>query len=283
MFKKATRQQSRLRMTIDGPAGGGKTYTALRCAFALAKGGKVAGIDTERGSMSKYTGEAPDGFPWDFDVLNLTTFAPGNYIEAIFNASQAGYAVLVIDSLSHAWEGKGGALEMRDKAADGQKTRNDFTAWRSVTPEHNRMVDAILQAPMHVITTMRSRMEYVQEVSAETGKTTIRKVGLSPIQRPGMEYEFDVVADVDIDHCIHISKSRCSALADANATRPGPSFWAPLVAWLETGSDEALREVERLTKLKLEAKRLANEGQPPRLIAEALHVDMPQAIAWISE
>jgi hypothetical protein len=144
------------------------------------------------------------------------------------------------------------------------------------------MVDAILQAPMHVITTMRSRMEYVQEASAETGKTMIRKVGLAPIQRPGMEYEFDVVADVDIDHRLHISKSRCSALADANAIKPGPSFWAPLLAWLETGSGDALREVERLTKLKLDAKRRATEGQPPRLIADELGVEIGTAIEWIN-
>jgi hypothetical protein len=234
MFKQATKQQSRLRMTIDGPAGSGKTFTALRFAHSLARGGKIAVIDTERGSASKYVGEAPDGIPWAFDVAELTTFAPSNYVEAINSAAIAGYAVLVIDSLSHAWEGKGGALEMKDKSGD----KNQYTAWRAVTPEHNRMIDAILQAPMHVITSMRSRMEYVQEQN-EAGRTVIRKVGMAPIQRPGMEYEFDIVCDVDQEHNLRVTKSRCNAMADQQANRPGPSFFAPFDDLRFLGSEAA--------------------------------------------
>lgn len=228
MFQPATRQQSRLRMTIDGPAGSGKTYTALRFAHAL--GGRIALIDTERGSASKYVGESPDGIPWAFDVMNLTVFSPEKYTDAILLAGKYGYNVLVIDSLSHAWEGVGGALEIKQRAGES------WSAWRHVTPIHNRMIDAILQSPMHVITTMRSRMEYVQEPDPTTGKTVIRKVGLSPIQRPGMEYEFDVVADMDYAHIMTISKSRCSAIADRVAERPGPEFIRPVIEWLESGS-----------------------------------------------
>lgn len=281
MFKQATKQQSKLRMTIDGPAGSGKTFTALRFAHALARGGKIAVIDTERGSASKYVGESPDGVPWAFDVAELTNFAPSNYVEAIQAAGFAGYAVLIVDSMSHAWEGKGGALEMRDRVASEQKTRNDFTAWRSVTPEHNRLVDSILQAPMHVITTMRSRMEYVQEEN-EQGRKIVRKIGLSPIQRPGMEYEFDLVADVDVEHTLRVTKSRCNAMADQFANRPGPSFWAPLVAWLESGSAEALAEVEKRRALQLRARELRAEGKPPALVAQELGggVTLTDVIAW---
>lgn len=228
MFQKATRQQSRLRMTIDGPAGSGKTYTALRFAHAL--GGRIAVIDTERGSASKYVGDAPDGILWDFDVMNLTTFSPEKYTEAILMAAKAQYNVLVIDSLSHAWEGVGGALEIKQRAGES------WSAWRHVTPIHNRMVDAMLQAPMHVITTMRSRMEYVQEVDQATGRTVIRKVGLSPIQRPGFEYEFDIVADMDWSHILTVSKSRCSAVADRVTERPGPEFMRPVIEWLNSGA-----------------------------------------------
>ena len=231
MFKQATRQQSRLRMTIDGPAGSGKTYTALRFAHALAKGRKIAYIDTERGSASKYVGETPDGIPWAWDGVELTTFSPEKYTEAILAAGKMGYAVLVIDSLSHAWEGQGGALEIKEKQGG-----NQYTAWRNVTPIHNRMVDAILASPCHVITTMRSRMEYVQEVDPNTGKTIIRKVGMSPIQRPGMEYEFDLVCDMDWGHILSVSKSRCSAVADMKTEKPGPSFLFPVIEWLESGT-----------------------------------------------
>jgi KaiC/GvpD/RAD55 family RecA-like ATPase len=214
-------------MTIDGPAGSGKTYTALRFAHAL--GGRIALIDTERGSASKYVGDAPDGIPWDFDVLNLTVFSPEKYTEAILTAGRAGYSVLVIDSLSHAWEGVGGALEIK------QRVGESWSAWRHVTPIHNRMVDAILQSPCHVITTMRSRMEYVQEVDQTTGRIIVRKVGMAPIQRPGTEYEFDLVCDLDWAHIMTVSKSRCPAVADKIVERPGPEFMQPIIEWLSSG------------------------------------------------
>ena len=228
MFKKAVRSQSKLRMTLDGPAGSGKTYTALRFAHTLKNGGRIALIDTERGSASKYTGDSPDGVVWDFDVLELNTFSPERYTSAIEAAGKMGYSVLVIDSLSHAWEGVGGALEIK------QRVGESWSAWRHVTPIHNRMIDAILQSPMHVITTMRSRMEYVQEVDP-SGKTIIRKVGLSPIQRPGMEYEFDLVCDIDWSHIMTVSKSRCTAVADMIVEKPGPDFMNIVKEWLSSG------------------------------------------------
>lgn len=238
-FRKATRQQSKLRMTIDGPAGSGKTYTALRLAHLLAEGGPIAVIDTERGSASKYVGEAPDGIPWAFDVVELTTFSPEEYTKMVQEAGRAGYAVLVIDSLSHAWEGQGGALEIKDRVGG-----NQYTAWRQVTPIHNRMIDSILGSPCHIITTMRSRIEYVQE--QDSGRTTIRKVGMAPVQRPGMEYEFDVVVDMDWGHIASVSKTRCPALTDAKLEKPGRELAVPLIAWLTSG--EMIRPVVQMVE-----------------------------------
>lgn len=232
MFRQATKTQSRLRMTIDGPAGSGKTYTALRLAHALIQAfpGKIALIDTERGSASKYSGEAPDGIPWRFDTRELTTFSPDEYTKAILAAGSLGYSVLIVDSLSHAWEGVGGALELKQKAGEA------WSAWRQVTPIHNRMIDAILQSSCHVITTMRSRMEHVQETDSN-GRITIRKVGMAPIQRPGMEYEFDLVCDFDWAHIMTVSKSRCSAVADMVVNKPGPDFIQPVIEWLKGGDE----------------------------------------------
>lgn len=234
MFKQAVKSQSKLRMTIDGPAGSGKTYTALRFAHAIAQrsGGKIAVIDTERGSVSKYVGESPDGYPWQFDVLELTTFSPEKYTEAVLAAGRAGYAVLVIDSLSHAWEGTGGALEIKDRVSSAS-SENSYTAWRHVTPLHNRMIDTILQAPMHVITTMRSRTEYVPETGPNGKITNIRRVGLAPVQRPGMEYEFDLVCDMDWSHIMTVGKSRCSAVADMQVEKPGAEFISIVMDWLD--------------------------------------------------
>lgn len=228
-FQRATKRQAKLRMAIDGPSGSGKTFTALTFAFALARGGTVAVIDTERGSASKYAGQFPE-----FDALELESFGPALYTDAIHAAEAAGYSVLVIDSLSHAWEGVGGALELVDQA----KTRgaNQFTSWKDVTPLHRRMVDAILQARCHVITTMRSKTEYVLEQN-EKGKQVPRKVGMAPVQRQGIEYEFDVVADMDLEHHIVVTKSRCTAIDSAVGTKPTGAFIDPLIAWLTDGAE----------------------------------------------
>jgi hypothetical protein len=230
-IRKATKTKTYLRMTIDGPSGSGKTYTGLRIAHALANGGKICVIDTERGSASKYAHESPDGQPWDFDVIELTSFSPAVYTDAINYIVSQGYDVLMIDSLSHAWAGKDGALQIKDRQGG-----NSFAAWRKVTPIHDGMVDAILNAPLHVITTMRSKMEHVMEKD-EKGRTTIRKVGMAPVQRAGMEYEFDVVVDIDWSHIATVSKSRCSAMQDATTEKPGPEFFRPLMEWLEQGEE----------------------------------------------
>ena len=139
-FAKATKKAAKLRMALIGPSGAGKTYTAL--AIGTSLGEKVAFIDTEHGSASKYAGR--DGF--NFDVLELDSFHPQTYIDAIKAAEQAGYDVLVIDSLSHAWMGKDGALELVDKAAKRSQSTNTFAAWRDVTPLHNALVEVMIQS-----------------------------------------------------------------------------------------------------------------------------------------
>lgn len=229
-FQKATKKRAKARIAIDGPSGSGKTWTALEAATVLAEGGKIAVIDTERGSASLYS----DYFA--FDVLELTTFSPQLYVEAIEAAELGGYAVVVIDSLSHAWEGEGGALEMVDHAVAKSQSKNTYFAWRDVTPIHRQLVDAMLQSPCHVVATMRSKTEYVIE-SNDKGKQTPRKVGMAPIQRAGMEYEFTLVGDMDLDHRISISKSRCTAMADAVETKPGAKFWGRFLAWLNDGGE----------------------------------------------
>jgi hypothetical protein len=223
-FQKATKKNSRLRMALIGAAGSGKTYTALAVASHLE--GPVAVIDTERGSASKYSDK------FDFDVLELDTFSPQMYVDAITAAQEAGYKTLIIDSLSHAWTGKEGALDQVSKAAKRSQSSNTFGAWRDVTPLHNAMVDAIINARMNVITTMRAKTEYLQEKDEKTGRTTIRKVGLAPIQRGGLEYEFDVVGDLDQDNNLIISKTRCPSLAGAVFQKAGREVAQQLQKWL---------------------------------------------------
>lgn len=224
-FRKATKNEAKLRLAIIGPSGAGKTYSALALATRLAATGKVALIDTERGSASKYA----DVF--GFDTLDLSNCNPTNYVRAIRAAEEAGYEVCIIDSLSHAWNGSGGALELVDEAARRSKGGNSFGAWREVTPLHNSLMDAIVGSKMHIIATMRSKTEWSQDKD-ERGKTVIRKIGTAPIQRDGVEYEFDVVLDMDQENNAVVTKTRCSALSNKVIAKPGEELAASLREWL---------------------------------------------------
>ena len=227
-FKKATKAAAKLRLGLIGPAGSGKTMTALRVAHGL--GGRVAVIDTERGSASLYSGERG----MDFDVLELESYEVDRFTQAIKEAGSAGYSTLIIDSLSHAWSGKGGILELVDNA--GKRTQGgggNFGAWREATPQHNKLVDAILGAPMHIICTLRSKVEYVVETVG--GRTQVRKVGLQPVQRDGLEYEFTVVGDVTQDHDLVVTKTRAAFLTDAVIRNAGEDLGKQLAAWLSDG------------------------------------------------
>lgn len=218
VIKKATRSaDARGRVALIGPSGAGKTWKALAIASVLGRRadgtpGRIIVIDTERGSASKYAQE-PE-LRVDFDVIELDTFAPATYVGAIRACENAGADVVIIDSLSHAWMGKDGALEMVDKISAQSQSRNNFDAWRKVTPEHTKLVDALLRCKAHLVVTMRVKTEYVVEEDSR-GKKVPRKIGLAPVQRDSLEYEFDVVGDVNQDHQIVVTKSRCSALADA--------------------------------------------------------------------
>lgn len=251
MFTPVSREENRLRLALDGPAGSGKTYTALRFAFTIAQRylTKVGVIDTEHRSASLYAGDSPDGVPWRWEGANLEHFAPSTYTEAIKEAARRGYGVLVIDSLSHAWMGTGGALDQVDRASSSRTAGGKFGAWRDVTPQHNAMVDAILRYPGHVIATLRSKMEYVFNED-ERGKKTVEKIGLKPIQREGVEYEFAIVGDLDAAHVMRVSKTRCSAIDGLVVSKPGPEFLSPVLDWLEGAEPPALASEEQVETIK---------------------------------
>lgn len=228
MFTQATKTQTWLRMALSGPSGSGKTYTALTVAQAL--GQRVAVIDTEHGSSQKYA----DRFAFDVAVLQHHHPVKG-YGAAITAAVTAGYDVLIIDSLSHAWMGRDGALELVDKARTAG--RDGFTAWGEVTPLHNQLLDTILAAPLHIIATLRTKTAYELEKD-ERGRTTISKLGLQPIQRDGVEYEFDVIGDMTLDNTLIVTKSRMAALHGRVIALPDAALAQELAAWLRDGDPE---------------------------------------------
>jgi len=203
MFKKATRKQAKIKLAVTGASGSGKTYSALRLAKGLADGKKVAVIDTENGSASLYS----DRF--DFDTLDLSPpFTHDKFIGAINAAEGAGYEVLVIDSASHIWEG---ILEYKSKL-DG-RGGNSYTNWADAGNKFKGILDAVLQSKLHVICCLRSKMDHVIDKDS-SGRTTIKKVGMAPIMRDGIEYEFTTVLDVDMSHQASASKDRTGMFTD---------------------------------------------------------------------
>lgn len=228
-FVKATKKQSKGRAAFIGVSGSGKTWTALLWATVLAgDSGRIAVIDTENGSASKYS----DAF--NFDTLNLESFTPQSYCEAIHLAEESGYDALIVDSLSHAWSGKDGVLAMVDQATTRARSSNAFTSgWREVTPEHNNLIDALVRCKCHLIVTMRVKTAY--EIEDHGGKKVPRKIGLSPVQREGMEYEFDLVADISEQHQFVVSKTRCPSLDQFVGLKPGKDVAQKFKNWLSDG------------------------------------------------
>lgn len=238
-IKEAKRSASWLRMALIGPSGSGKTFTGLGTLSEMKKlaGGtdKILCIDSENGSASKYAKGGRGGFGFDFDVLELDDdFALQTYIDAIELAVNEGYRYLLIDSLTHAWAGPGGALEEVDRKAAASRSGNSFTAWRDVTPIHNRLFQVITRYPGHVVATIRSKVGY-DLVDDGKGKKIPVKIGLQPIQREGVEYEFDVVGELDQENTMRITKSRCGELRGETQPRPGVKLAKTLHEWLSDG------------------------------------------------
>lgn len=233
MFQKATKRAVKARVALDGPTGAGKTWTALTWATVLGK--RIAVVDTERGSASLYS----DRF--DFDVLEMTPpYEPKRLVEALNAAEADGYDVVIVDSLSHFWEGEGGTLDIADAAGERAKG-NSFAGWKIATPELRHLVDVMLGLDAHLIVTMRSKMEWVLEEDAR-GKKVPRKIGLAPVMRQGIDYEFQLVGDLDYEHRLSISKSRSELLADQmygpGRAQEGAETFA---RWLDAGEPVASR------------------------------------------
>jgi len=233
-FRRAVKHGAKLRFAVCGPSGSGKTYTLLTLATEL--GGPIALLDTEHGSASKYA----DIF--DFDVLQLDSYDPLRLIELIDAAAERPYRVLCIDSLSHFWIGKDGELEKVDRAARRMQSPNSFAAWKQVTPIHNALIDKIISAPLHVLVSMRSKTEWILDRD-DRGKTVPRKVGLAPVMRDGIEYEFDVCGEMDQENTLQVTKSRCPKLSGGVFPKPGRELADVLKEWL--GADTAPGQVRQ--------------------------------------
>lgn len=235
-FQKAERKQVKAKIALTGPSGAGKTFSALLIAAGIGK--RIAVVDTENKSASLYAGLTTGPLAGvEFDVLEIEPpYTVASYLDAIEAAERERYDVLVIDSISHAWAGEGGLLDKK-AALDSRPNTNSYTNWAKITPEHERFRARLLQADVHLICTMRSKQDYVLEIN-EKGKSSPKKVGLAPIQRDGMEYEFMLVLDLGMDHSAVASKDR-TTLFDGNVEKPTRKTGEKLMTWLMGGKPAA--------------------------------------------
>jgi hypothetical protein len=221
-FNRATRQRVFLKLGITGPPGSVKTFSANLLAAGLADGGKIAVLDTENKSASLYAER------FQFDVLDVSPpFTESKFIDGINTAVVEGYAILIIDSFSHSWQG---ILDYK-ATLDAVRGSNSYFNWNKAGAKFNEVLTAILQSPIHIISCMRSKMDYVLETNSK-GKLVPRRVGLAPIMRDGIEYEFTTVFDGDLDHFVTVSKDRTGLFVDQRF-QITEETGCTLLAWLK--------------------------------------------------
>lgn len=223
---KAERKKAKIKLGLQGPSGSGKTYGALLLAFGLTEDwNKIAVIDTENQSSNLYAHLGK------FNVLSLEPpFTPEKYVKALRLCVNEGMEVVIIDSISHEWEGAGGIIETHS-----QMTGNSFTAWAKLTPRHNAFVQEILQSPIHILATIRTKQDYV--LVDKNGKMVPEKVGLKGITRDGMDYEFTLVFDLDIKNNATTSKDRTGLFFGMPEQKISTQTGNKIREWCNSGAD----------------------------------------------
>lgn len=232
-FRKAERKKAKLRLALSGPSGSGKTFSALLIAKGI--GGRVAMIDTERGSGELYADNARIGM--DYDVLQLgPPYHPKRYVEAIEAAQRARYDVAIVDSGSHAWMGEGGMLDEVDRAAKANRG-NSMAGWKAVAPIEKKFLEAITGTDIHIIMTLRTKTDWDMQKDEKTGKVSPVKVGLKPEQRQGLEYEFTTVFDLSVDGNVATASKDRTDLFKGQHFVPDEETGRLLMEWLNSGKD----------------------------------------------
>jgi hypothetical protein len=215
-------------------------------------------IDTENKTSAKYA-----RLLGPYDILPMSNYSIKTYIEALEYSARQAYDVVIVDSLSHAWAGKGGALEQAEQAKS-KYGGNKFAAWGDVTPLQNKLVDTILSYPAHLIATMRMKIEYAL-ITGDNGRQQVSKLGLGIIQRDSFEYEFDIIAQMDVEHNLTITKTRCFELDGFMAHKPDGAMGQVIAGWLGEGQPMPPKEpsYEPVDAGAIKATEQPKNGQLP--------------------
>ncbi|MFA9263021.1 MAG: AAA family ATPase, partial [Undibacterium sp.] len=241
-IRTAERKQSKLRIGLSSPSGGGKTYSALLLAKGLVGDyEKIGLIDSENGRGDIYSDLGK------YKIVSLKPpFTPESYIEAIRAFENAGVDVIIIDSVTHEWDGEGGCLQLNEQLAIAKYRGNTWSAWSETTPRHQRFLDAITSSSCHVITTVRNKVETVM---AE-GK--VKKVGMKEIQREGFEYELTVNFTIDRDsHAVVASKDNTRLFEGKDPFVITEATGEVLRDWVASGAADKTAEEKQTLKTKI--------------------------------
>ena len=260
-FQKAERKKSKLRLALTGPSASGKTYGALLTAKGI--GGRIAVIDTEKGSASLYSDIV------DFDVLELSApYTPERYRQAVQLAVNNGFDVIIIDSITHEWSGAGGCLELNDEIAKAKFKGNTWSAWSETKARHRALIDDLLACHAHIIVTMRSKTETAQ--AEVNGRKQVQKLGMKAEQNDGIEYEFTTVLDLIHDgNFAQPSKDRTGLFPpNGNPFKLSIETGQKLVEWLESGVDLNLERLKKAEALKDKMLEKINEADTNERIEE---------------
>jgi hypothetical protein len=244
-LRQATRQKAKIRLAISGPTGSGKSYTALLIGNGLVGDwSKIAVIDTENNSADLYAHLGP------FLVNPIEPpYSTEKYINAIKECVDAGMECVIIDSISHEWSGQGGVLQQVDNISASSNSNNKFTSgWKQMTPKHDEFMAAMLHANCHIIATMRSKQEYT--LVEDGNKKVPKKLGLAPVQREGVEYEFTLHLDMANNNFATALKDRTEIFKDGIPFKPTVETGVAIKEWCETGVDTSAEVRDAIEKLQ---------------------------------
>jgi len=286
IIRKATRKKAKLRLAIASPSGGGKTMSALLLAYGMMKETyptisddklweKIGCVDTEEGSAELYVGVEKHGVRiGEFPYIRISNnYDPVNYVNAIHAFENAGVEVIILDSLSHAWAAQGGLLDKQNKMTEADSKKNSYTAWRTITPQHDAFVAAMLQSTCHIIGTLRSKTEYAMQTGIN-GKQQVVKLGMAPVQREGLIYEFTVFFDINSDnHLASSAKDRTDLFSTLNADGTvsrrefiiTPAVGAELMRWLNTGAEPPRPLMELVNEMAADVQNSTNVAETVKL------------------
>lgn len=263
----ANRDDILIRAGFCGPAGSGKTWTTLLVGTLLAELlnlGSVWVIDSENRSSLKYAHSKKTGRGFRFKVVPLPAedCSPKIYMDALQYCEDQGAKIIIIDSLSHAWNGTNGVLEQIDRLTTRSRSKNAFTeGWREMTPVQNRLIQRILRSPAHILLTLRAKVDWL--VADENGKKVPTKVGMAPIQREGLDYEPDLMFDLSVpENRAIVSKTRCDRIGPGEVfDKPGWELALRLAEWVH--DDDLPRTIDEAVARAI-AKGVSAGGQGNR-------------------